>query len=215
MTRLPIVILLTLGLSVTAWAAAEKPIPSLIRLPAGHPEISNRAASTQPAITGKLTVHAVQGTKGGPTIAGDPVVIELYQAKTGQMFKRIETKLDAQGAVVVEDLPVALGFQPRVSVRHGGAEYVVAGEAMDGVRADGKVDVTVYESTDQAPAWQVPMRHVIVHRVPEGLHVTEMLSINNPADHAWLGTARRRWRPHHADFAVTGRRGKAGDRRQP
>ena len=48
--------------------------------------------------------------------------------------------------------------------------------------------MTLAETTDKQPAWEVKMRHVLVHVAAEGLHVTEMLSIVNPGDRTWIGT---------------------------
>lgn len=44
------------------------------------------------------------------------------------------------------------------------------------------------------------MRHVIVHAAPEGLQVTEMLSVSNPTDRIWLGTTQNS--VEHATFVL-------------
>lgn len=51
------------------------------------------------------------------------------------------------------------------------------------------VDVTVYEPTQEAPAWTVKMRHVMVQATAAGLMVAEVVVVENPSDRAWLGAA--------------------------
>jgi hypothetical protein len=48
----------------------------------------------------------------------------------------------------------------------------------------------VFEPTEETPAWSVAMQHMIVDYKKDGTGatVTEMLSTNNPADRAWIGT---------------------------
>ena len=172
--------------------AAGSAMPAGVNLPAGHPDISQmlaeaKAPSTQPgAISGTVTVKAVQSTANGPSAADDDVTLELYVR--GQLLDRMEAKLDASGVAVFKSIPLSLAPQPLAKVKHAGVEYQTVGAALDGSAASTDLSVPVYESTEQAPTWQVRMRHVMVDPIEGGLQVTEMLAIDNPTDRAWLGT---------------------------
>jgi hypothetical protein len=157
------------------------------QLPPGHPDISGHApATSQPSAIGTLTIRAIQRTHGGPPTSGDAVTIELFHR--GQALNRIETHLDDTGTVVLDDVPVSYGVQPVVKVSHGGLEYQTLGQLMDREHPNLQMDVHVYATTEQPPAWRFPARHIMVHPDEHGLHVTEMLIVENPTDRTWRGT---------------------------
>ena len=133
---------------------------------------------------GSLAIRAIQGTKGGPAVTGDHVLVTLYSQ--GEPMREVDTHLDATGVLVLEDLPLVQPLQAEIAISHGGADYEEVSPVLDAAHPQQIVDVTVYETTDQAPAWEVRMRHVMVQPTPQGLQVMEMLAIHNPSDHAWL-----------------------------
>jgi hypothetical protein len=162
------------------------------KLPAGHPDINQlRAAAqkptTQQSLIGSLSVKAVQGTANAPAIAAAPVTIEFYQGE--QLFDKVETKLDANGVASLKDVALAVGVQPVAKVNYNGVAYQIVGEQMDAQHPDQKLEVKVYETTDQQPAWQIHMQHIIVQPTTEGVQVMEMMAIENPTDRAWVGKA--------------------------
>jgi len=167
--------------------------PPIGGLPAGHPDISgmNAAApaavrpSTQPSTIGWLRVQAVQGTKGGAKIGPEPVVVEMYN--NGKVLDKVETKLDAGGALLLPNLPTVTPFQPVIRVEYQGLEYQVVGEVMDVEHPRQLVDVRVFEKTEAEPRWQIGMRHLILSPTAMGLQVVEMLSVENPSDRTWTG----------------------------
>jgi hypothetical protein len=156
-------------------------------LPSGHPDISNLTPATQPSSHGSLALRIIQGTKGGPAIKGEPLTVELYHQ--GKIIRKIDAKVDQTGVTIVEGLSLGLAFQPVVRMMHGGVEYTEVGDVMDGQHPDQQIDLTIYESTDQPPAWQVKMLHVMATPTPEGLSVMQMLAIQNPADRTYIGKA--------------------------
>ncbi|HEY8666762.1 MAG TPA: hypothetical protein VIL86_08865 [Tepidisphaeraceae bacterium] len=161
-------------------------------LPSGHPDIAtllptkNAVATTKPTAAGTLEVQVLQGTKGGPAIGADPVVVELLFK--GEVVDRIDTQLNSEGSVTIPNLPVMLGIQPSVKITHGGYEYTAVGEVMDKSRPGEHLEVKVYETTEEKPAWSLKMRHIIIQNYPDGLRINEMLAVNNPSDRTWLGT---------------------------
>ncbi len=139
------------------------------------------------ATTGSIAIKAVQGTKGGPKIGADTVIVELYGR--GGKLRTIETKLDADGVVMIEDLPLGAPFQPKVTVQHAGASYTKIGEIISPEHPARSVSVTVHETSDKDPQLQVAMWHLIVQPAEKGgMKVVETLAIRNLSDSAYLGT---------------------------
>jgi hypothetical protein len=165
------------------------PLPPGAQLPAGHPAIaeSNAPASTQPAKLGSLVIQTKQGTAGGPAIGSDPTTIEFFG--DGKSVGKFDTKLAADGTLRLNGVPVDQPLQALVTVTHAGVDYTASADVMDTEHATQKVEISLYETTDKAPAWSLKMRHVIVHSTPDAVDVTEMLAVDVPGDRAWLGTA--------------------------
>ena len=159
------------------------------QLPAGHPDISQmrRQAASQPSLIGTVLVRAVQGTKNGPAIgAGAVVTLELYEQD--QVLEKREGKLDETGAANFERLPIGMSTTPLAHVNYNGVEYEAVGQPLDPTHASQTVQVTAYESTDQQPAWQVKMQHLLIQPAAEGVSVMEMFAVENPTDRAWIGS---------------------------
>ncbi len=149
-------------------------------------EMPDMTELEQLAATGSIAIKAVQGTKGGPKIAYDEVIVELYGH--GGKMRTIKTKLDAYGAVTVEDLPMVPPFRPRVFIKHGGTSYTKDGAVMDAGHTTQEMNITVFETSDKNPQWEVAMWHLIIQPAQTGgLEVVETLAVRNSADSAYLG----------------------------
>jgi hypothetical protein len=153
-------------------------------LPKGHPDISKLSQNTMQPVAGNLIVRAVQSTAGGPAIGADPVSVSVYGHN--QLIGKLDAKLEADGTVRVDNIPTGAGYQVVARVTHGGVDFEAVCEAKDKAV---ELTVPVYESTDQRPDWSVQMRHAVVHAGDDGLHVMEVMAIENPTDRAWAGEA--------------------------
>jgi hypothetical protein len=137
-------------------------------------------------VTGSIAVKVIQGTKGGPKIGPDEVIVELY-GHGGKIFTS-ETKLDVHGVSMIEDLPLGVPFRPRVTVKHGGRSYTQDGEAMNAENPTQDITITVFETSDKAPEWEVVMWNVILQPLEKGgVEVFETIVARNPSDAAYLG----------------------------
>jgi hypothetical protein len=178
-------------------AAADAPAAQLPAghppLPAGHPPIapqqSNvmRTASTKPSMIGSLTIAVVNATAGAKAPGAVPVMVELY--KDDQVIDKNEAKLNEDGSLTIDSIPVSLGVTPHVKVTYQGVEYEAAGEVMDGTHPDQRIQVQVYDATETAPAWTIKMQHLITTPTVAGVQVTEMVVVDNPTDRSWVGKA--------------------------
>jgi hypothetical protein len=143
----------------------------------------------QPAVkaVGKLTVTLVAGTAGGTLAAGEDVTVELFHR--GIAVKKFEVKADAAGKVVGGDVPVMPPVQALVSVKHAGLLQQVVSPELNATEPEQAIEMKVFETTEEKPAWGVSMQHVIVEWKPEGdgVRVVEMIQTNTPGDRAWLG----------------------------
>ncbi len=134
---------------------------------------------------GMLAIKAVQGTKGGPAVTGDEVEITLFHRDAP--VKQLTGKLDDQGVLMLGDIPVSIGVTPLVRIRHAGVQYQDAAPLMTPDKPNAQAQITVYEVTDQTPAWRGTMRHMVVERREGGLVVSETIVVENSGDKTWLG----------------------------
>lgn len=134
---------------------------------------------------GQIAVRAVQGTKGGPAIGVADVEVELFHRNQG--VKKIAAKLDEHGVVMVQDVPLGLSVRPVVRIRYGAATYQDVGPQMDATHPSSSVDVTVFEMTDDEPAWKITNRTLAIAPIPGELDVVESIEVENPADRTWMG----------------------------
>jgi hypothetical protein len=137
------------------------------------------------APTGSVAVRAIQRTPGGPTIAD--VEVELLLIHNGAVLDTLTATLDEHGVVLFEDLPVVMGVTPMVRVSYKDVVYQTVGELMDRTNPQQMVEVDCYELTEDAPDWDMHMRHVMVNHGPGGAHVTEILILRNPTKSTWVG----------------------------
>jgi len=175
------------GLADTpATGPASAPAPVL---PAGHPDIS-AFLTTGPSVAGAgtLAIHVVQGSSGGSAVAGDKIGVEFYAA--GQVIRRAQGVVDDGGNLVLKGLPLVPPCQPLVKVTHVGLEYGTPGPDMDMDHPSASMSVSVYDRTEETPAWNVQMRHVIVRHLGDTLQVTDMLYLTNPSDKTWTGAVK-------------------------
>jgi hypothetical protein len=151
--------------------------------PAGMPGSATRPA----AVTGSLVVTALPGTSGAPAIVNETVTVELYHR--GPPLKKYELPLDKQGKATFPDLPVMPPVQALVSIKHGGLLQQIVTPELNPQDPNQTIQMRVFETTDDMPAWSVAMQHLIVQWSQDGTsaRVTEMLSANTPGDRAWLG----------------------------
>jgi hypothetical protein len=103
------------------------------------------------------------------------------------LLKSYPVKLDKHGVAIVEGVQFHGTVQPVVTVEHGGVLFHATGRPMSAAQPDQVVRVNVYDTTQDAPAWTIRMRHLFTSLTPAGLEVNEMIVIDNPADRAWIG----------------------------
>lgn len=147
------------------------------------PSTAVQAAAGGPS--GVLAVRGVQGTSGAPGVGLADVDIDFLVGD--RSVRHISTKFDDSGIVVITDAPLGPGIRPAVRIKHSGVTYQEIGPVLDVANPHASMDVTVYETTDSAPDWVIPMRHIMAAATPGGHQVTETVVVENPSDRTWLG----------------------------
>lgn len=179
MSRTTLAILVVAGLSLASGARAQTPDAPV---PPDHPDLS---AQLESGPRGMLAVQAVQGSKGGEPLVGDVVEVILFHRDIA--VKTLTGKLDDSGVLLLGDIPVGIGVSPLVRVHHAGVQYQDSAPEMSAENPNTRVEIKVYEVTDQKPEWEVAMRHMVVEKRPDGYVVSEMMVVDNKGDRTWLG----------------------------
>ena len=181
----------TLTCMVLAAAASASALAAdgPMKMPPGHPALPHLSAATMPAAAvGSLTIRVLQRTAKAPVPAGDKVTVHFYQGE--KVIKHAELVVDAQGLASIADIALTREpVQAMVMVRHGDITYQALSGPMSSGMPTAEVEVPVYESTKEAPAWRIPMRHLIASHTPQGVRIVEMLAVDNPSDRTWTGTS--------------------------
>lgn len=179
---------LLIVLLTAATVSAQAPLNPATRpaMPADHPPIAR--PTTQSAANGTLVIRVKQGTPGGPAIKAEPIKVLLYHPQKQEIIREEQIQLDEKGIIILENLPLFLPFQPFVNMTRGDVQFGAAGSLMDSQHPNQQLELTVYETTEQAPAWTVEMRHAILMPMPQGVQVKDVIKIANPSDRVWLGS---------------------------
>jgi hypothetical protein len=169
------------GLALAGWLFSSS--PAAAQSLGQGPEIDK---VLQSAPKGKLTIKAVLVSAGAssPVPGLEAQVILLHDDKP---FKQLKVLLDEHGAGELGDLPVVMGVVPLVRLEYKGLSYVERATPMDASHPNSAVEVKVYESTTQTPAWHIPMRHVMAKSFGDSVAVSEMVIVENPSDKTWVG----------------------------
>ncbi len=179
-------LLITTALLTGATALAQTPTtPTSPTVEPGMLMTPKATTDAPVAPTGSVAVRAIQRTPGGPAIAD--VKVELLLIHNGAVLDTLTATLDEHGVVLFEDLPVVMGVTPMVRVSYKDVVYQTTGELMDRTHPQQMVEVDCYELTEDAPNWDMHMRHVMVNHGPRGAHVTELFMLRNPSKKTWVG----------------------------
>ena len=169
-------------------------------LPTGHPslddlmgagdnagEIPGMGPTTLPKIMGSLDVKVVAGTAGDTVAPNEPVTVTLYHR--GSPVKKFDLTVDAAGKVLIPEFQVMPPVQALVSVKHAGLEQPHVSPELNPQEPKQAIEVKVFQTTEQQPAWNIAMQHMIVQWAEDGsgARIVQMMSTTTPGDRIWLG----------------------------
>ncbi len=177
-TRVAVCVLLAAG-SACAQPAGSPPSPAP---PAGG-EAHIQSAPQGPR--GTLAIRGVQGTVGAEALGVTEVEIDFVRAN--RSVKHLSTKFDERGVIIVDDVPLGPDIRPLVRIKYAGVTYQEFGPELTESSPRASMTVTVFETTETAPAWRIPMRHVMATAAAGGYEVSETVVVENPTDRTWVG----------------------------
>ncbi|MCB9839027.1 MAG: hypothetical protein H6813_06785 [Phycisphaeraceae bacterium] len=145
-------------------------------------------APPSPLTTGRLVVHAIQGTAGANSARGDAVRVELFSGPDSLgSLGSLESTLDENSQTVFDGFLIGDGVRPVISIEHAGVTYQETGPPLTTESPSADLDITVYDATTDEPQWRLGSRQVML--TPESGHivVSESVIVTNPGDRTWTG----------------------------
>ena len=175
---------------------ATQPASGALVLPPGHAPVGGTGGGSGAhpggmggAKSGALRVVFSKGTEGAPSLGKDDVRIELLVK--GTVTKTIMSEINDKGIIEIRDLPLEPAFQPVVTVLHAGSEQQIVGPPMNKYQAAIELDMPVFETTAEKPAWTIGLRTVETEVTTVNgatvLRLTELVGGFNPTNRAWTG----------------------------
>jgi len=133
-----------------------------------------------PSVT--LTVTVVNATAGGTSIAGDRVVVGIYEHMNPR--ETLEAAADEQGNAVFPDIATGPRTVALPRARHGDMMFGGSPVLLSGGGPHVSASVRVHDvSTDRSPL-VVGTHHIFVKIHGTRVRVTEDMSLKNPTDRA-------------------------------
>jgi len=150
-------------------------------------------AASEEVVTGTIVVQVIQTSKGGTDVKGDLVTVELIGPDSTKAPRIMKAPVGPNGVAVIDKIPLSTPIHPKVSVTHGGRIFEAQArpgaedDVMSVVDTERMFTITVHDTTEKPPPWEVTVWHVMIQPSPHGTVVSEILAIKNPSDQAWLG----------------------------
>jgi len=145
------------------------------------------AAARAPS-TATLTVEVVHGTADGTPVAGDELVVQVYQHE--ELVNSLQTQIDANGIAVLEDIPAGQHMRAVARVRHQNMLFTSRPVALTPSLGHVSTSVQVFDVSEDTSKLSVGTHHVIITLAPSSLKVTEYMQLRNPSDRAIKGGQR-------------------------
>jgi len=127
------------------------------------------------------------GTAGATTdLSGLSVSLQPYSG-TVAMDAPLTVQTTAGGAFSFQNVDRSSNLHYQVSARYQGVDYSSSLLAFETNKRVIPVELSIFESTNQAPAIHILQLHWIVTFAPGGINVAEFYILSNPADRTYLG----------------------------
>jgi len=135
-----------------------------------------------------LTVEVVHGTADGAPVAGDELVVQVYQHE--QLVSSFETQIDANGIGVLEDVPTGQHMRAVARVRHQNMVFTSRPVALLPSLNAVSASVQVFDVSEDASQLSVGTHHVTIALSASALTCSEYMQLTNPSDKAIKGSER-------------------------
>jgi hypothetical protein len=144
--------------------------------------------ATTPASKGILVVEVTNGTANGAAVAGDEVIVGIYEKEKSQMLHSLNGEVDADGKAVFEDVPVGDNIVAFARAKH--QDMMFSGRVVELKPTQDKhlAHVEVYDvsydvSLDRSHL-SVGAHHISIKARSEYLEISEYFQLINSSDMA-------------------------------
>ncbi len=135
---------------------------------------------------GVIEGQLVNETSGGSSVADQTVTLRVYDDQ--QQIDERTTETDADGAFRFDGLATGPGFRYRVLVTYKEVSYQSQVGQILQPDEPLRLDVTVYETTEDDHTILVEQSHVLVAFSPGAVVIQEMMVFNNTGDRSFVGS---------------------------
>jgi hypothetical protein len=142
---------------------------------------------------GVVTGQVINGTAGGAPPEGEVIQLRAFDMNAN-FVDAITTTLAADGSFRFDgiDPSIPAQFEPLVVYRNipyfGDRDTAIT---LTPEQPDANVNVTVYETTDDASDIRIERLHIVFDLVPGQMQVAELYILSNDGDRAYVGTLER------------------------
>ncbi len=134
-----------------------------------------------------LVVEATNGTKNGTDVAGDSIVVQIYEH--GQLLQTLEGKVAEDGKAVFDNVFAGEHSIAAAGVKHQEMMFSSQSVALDPA-ADSIARVKVFDVCEDSSKLSVGTHHFIVRARSKSIEFTEYMQLKNSSDMAVISKER-------------------------
>ncbi len=161
-----------------------------LALPLGAAWLLLATAPALAADAGRITGRVVQRTPGGASPAGAEVVLHVFRAQAHTQDR--PSQASAEGAFAFDGLETGGDYAYQVTAGFAGTAYASDLLRFAPGETEQRVEVAVFETTDQDPGLRV-RRATVLLAAPDSatrtIQAVELATLENPGDRTYLPSA--------------------------
>lgn len=138
--------------------------------------------ATMPASKGILVVEVTNGTANGAAVAGDEVIVGIFE--NSQLLHSLNGEVDADGKAVFEDVPVGDNIVALARAKHQDMMFNGRPVVLKPTEDKHTTNIEVYDVSLEKSHLSVGAHHIMIKARSEYLEITEYLQIRNSSDMA-------------------------------
>ncbi|MFH1717293.1 MAG: hypothetical protein ABIF19_08090 [Planctomycetota bacterium] len=129
-----------------------------------------------------LVVEATNGTQGGTAVAGDPVVVQIYEH--GQLLQTLDGKVADDGKAVFDNVFAGEHTVAVAGVKHQDMMFSSPPVALEPAEDAPIACVVVFDVSEDNSKLSVGTHHFIVRTSSKSIEITEYMRLRNSSDMA-------------------------------
>lgn len=138
--------------------------------------------ATMPASKGVLVVEVTNGTANGAAVAGDEVIVGIYE--NSQLLHNLNGEIAADGKAVFEDVPIGDNIVALARAKHQDMMFNGRVVGLKPTEDRHLAHIDVYDVSWDKSHLSVGAHHIIIKARSEYLEISEYLQLRNSSDTA-------------------------------